>query len=101
MALEPDCNDVTVAGLEAERPRHLNVSVSVWKCHREELLSWKKVSTAKTRRQHDRRDANYSFPVLCGLRFVADHDVVIHGVGDVVDSEHQASAIFDSGKTRS
>lgn len=34
------------------------------------------------------------------LRFVADHDVILHGVGDVVDSEHQASTIFDTGKTR-
>lgn len=34
------------------------------------------------------------------LRFIADHDVILHGIGDVVDGEHQAGTIFDAGKTR-
>lgn len=38
---------------------------------------------------------------LPDLWFVADHDVVLHGVGDVVDSEHQPCTIFHTGKARS
>lgn len=34
------------------------------------------------------------------LRLIADHDVILHGVGDVVNCEHKASTIFDAGKTR-
>ena len=40
-------------------------------------------------------------PTLTDLGFVADHDVVLHGVGDVVDSEDQAGTIFDAGEPRS
>lgn len=35
------------------------------------------------------------------LSLVADHDVVLHGVGDVVDGKHQASAVFDAGEAGS
>lgn len=35
---------------------------------------------------------------LTHLGLIADHDVILHGVGDVVDGEHQAGAIFDTGK---
>lgn len=37
--------------------------------------------------------------MLTHLRFVADHDVILHGVWDVIDSEHQAGTVFDTGKT--
>lgn len=101
MALEPDNNHVAIAGLETERSRHLHKSFPVRQGCSVELFSWEKVSTPQTGGQQHRRDADDSLPVLCRLGFVADQDVVVHGVRDVVHREDQAGSVFDAGETRS
>lgn len=35
------------------------------------------------------------------LWLVADHDVILHGVRDAVDSKHQTGSIFDTGEAGS
>lgn len=39
--------------------------------------------------------------IFTDLRFIADHDVILHGVGDVIYSEHQTCSVLDTGKPRS
>lgn len=88
MTLETDRHHITITGLITKWPGHLNVSVVVRQRYCVELFSWQQVSTPETGGQQYRGDTNYGLPVFCGLRFVAYHDVVFHGVGDVVHSEH-------------